>query len=83
MQHTLVMRVVDEDGAIQGPFVQKHWREEWRYEAESAHVYRGERTWQRAEAPSDRDDYDALIGTLPLNTAWPYYDCESIAFGSM
>lgn len=40
--HILVMRVVDEDGEIQGPFVQKHWREEWRHEAASAHVYRGE-----------------------------------------
>lgn len=53
LQHLLVMRVVDEDGDVRGPFVSKHWRQDWHYEAERVPVYRGARTWRRTPVPED------------------------------
>lgn len=50
LQHLLVMTVVGEDGERHGPFVNKHWRQEWRYQAKSAHTYRGARTWRHEKA---------------------------------
>jgi len=45
LQHVIVMRYVDGDGNIEGPFVQKHWRQHWVYEDTSIHVYTGNDTW--------------------------------------
>lgn len=41
LQHTLVMRVLDDEGNLLGPFVQKHWRQDWQYEPASRLVFRG------------------------------------------
>jgi hypothetical protein len=46
LQHVLVMFMKAKDGAVQGPFVVKHWRQDWRYEATSLLVYRGRNTWE-------------------------------------
>ena len=46
LQHVLVMFVLDEEGVLQGPFVQKHWRQDWRYEPERALVYTGARRFE-------------------------------------
>jgi hypothetical protein len=45
LQHLLVMFMRGADGAVEGPFVTKHWRQEWRYEATSILTYRGRNTW--------------------------------------
>jgi hypothetical protein len=47
LQHLLVMFVADRDGNLQGPFVQKHWRQDWRYEDGDLHVFAGRNRWQR------------------------------------
>jgi len=73
LQHILVMRVVDEAGEVQGPFVQKHWREEWRYEAAAAHVYRGEGRWEQvARGPQEREG-------AWLQTVWQVDDAPRYA----
>lgn len=46
LQHIMVMRFVEEDGSIRGPFVQKHWRQDWRYQAPETLVYEGGGRWQ-------------------------------------
>ena len=53
LQHVIVMQYIDQDGAVQGPFVQKHWRQEWVYEDTSIHAYVGNDRWarQRFAAP--------------------------------
>ena len=45
LQHVIVMQYIDESGAVQGPFVQKHWRQEWVYEDRSIHAYVGHDRW--------------------------------------
>lgn len=46
LQHIIVMFVV-KDGVTEGPFVQKHWRQDWRYEPEWITEYRGRQNWER------------------------------------
>ncbi|MDG2306144.1 MAG: hypothetical protein P8R42_16140 [Candidatus Binatia bacterium] len=51
LQHILEMVFIDEEGNRQGPFVQKHWRQDWRYEPETLHEYVGRRHWKRRPVP--------------------------------
>ena len=46
LQHVLVMEFVDEEGEVKGPFIMKHWRQDWHYEDDRGHVYRGDRRWE-------------------------------------
>lgn len=46
LQHIMVMRFVEEDGAIRGPFVQKHWRQDWRYESPQHLSFQGRGRWK-------------------------------------
>ena len=48
LQHILIMSIVGEDGEVMGPFVTKHWRQDWIYENPDIHTYRGSGTWARA-----------------------------------
>ena len=51
LQHTIVMEFEDADGNVRGPFVQKHWRQDWRYEDASLHEYAGHGFWREREVP--------------------------------
>jgi Family of unknown function (DUF6607) len=54
LQHVMVMFVADRSGKIQGPFVQKHWRQDWRYEDTDLHVFVGHDRWERQRrSPED------------------------------
>jgi hypothetical protein len=55
LQHILVMFTVDDDGDIQGPFVQKHWRQDWQYQPERRLSYLGDGKFGLREvAPDER-----------------------------
>ena len=47
LQHVMVMEYVDKEGQVQGPFVMKHWRQDWSYEDQTLVEYQGERTWSK------------------------------------
>ena len=47
LQHILIMTIVGEDGEEIGPFVTKHWRQDWVFENPTAHTFRGFGTWAR------------------------------------
>ncbi|MEM9081913.1 MAG: DUF6607 family protein [Verrucomicrobiota bacterium] len=49
LQHILVMEFVGEDGEVQGPFVMKHWRQDWRFEDEVMWEFQGDRAWKKRE----------------------------------
>lgn len=53
LQHILEMYVVDKDGKRQGPFIQKHWRQDWAYQPASIYDYRGADRWSRTDVSSD------------------------------
>ncbi len=51
LQHIMVMSYL-QDGAVRGPFVQKHWRQDWQYESDRTLEFHGERRWSvRPTAP--------------------------------
>lgn len=52
LQHVLVTTVVDANGERQGPFVVKHWRQDWRYQAPTVHRYAGDHVWQAVAVPA-------------------------------
>ena len=54
LQHLLVMFMQGDGGKVAGPFVTKHWRQDWRYEDREMLTYRGRLTWARERvAPAD------------------------------
>ena len=53
LQHLMVMFVTDRDGKVQGPFVQKHWRQDWRYEDTDLHAFVGRSRWVRVTRSAD------------------------------
>jgi hypothetical protein len=52
LQHILVMFTVDEAGRQQGPFVQKHWRQDWRYEPKTLLAFAGGERFAREPVPA-------------------------------
>ena len=52
LQHILVQRMLLEGGKASEPIVVKHWRQEWRYEADSLLAYEGANTWARRAVPA-------------------------------
>ena len=54
LQHLMVMFVAGEDGALLGPFVQKHWRQDWQYQKEDLLEYAGLETWAHREYTPDQ-----------------------------
>jgi hypothetical protein len=51
LQHILAMRVLLEDGKVSEPVVVRHWRQEWRYQAEKLLAYEGRNTWISRQVP--------------------------------
>ncbi len=56
LQHSLVMYFKNDKGETDGPHVMKHWRQDWTWEDQEIHRYRGDLTWQRerVENPTGR-----------------------------
>lgn len=54
LQHIMVMFAEDPDGQLLGPFVQKHWRQDWQYEKPELLVFAGQEQWQHEAVPPAR-----------------------------
>jgi hypothetical protein len=52
LQHILAQRVIQKDGKVSDPIVVRHWRQEWRYEADRLLAYQGANTWAPREVPA-------------------------------
>lgn len=52
LQHVLVMRMQGADGQVSEPVVVRHWRQEWRYQADTLLAYEGANTWSRRPVPA-------------------------------
>jgi hypothetical protein len=51
LQHILLMRIAGKENE---PLVQRHWRQEWRYEADRLLAYEGANTWARRPVQAER-----------------------------
>lgn len=54
LQHIMVMFAEDPDGQLLGPFVQKHWRQDWQYEKPSLLVFAGHHVWKHEDVSPER-----------------------------
>ena len=45
LQHILVMFMKDKDGNVKGPYVQKHWRQDWSFEDKKILEFQGKNKW--------------------------------------
>jgi hypothetical protein len=45
--HILEMRIVQADGSLSEPIVQKHWRQDWQYEPRQLVEFKGRGRWER------------------------------------
>ena len=61
IQHVLVMEFVDEEGIVQGPFVMKHWRQDWQFEDRSLVEYRGEQTWTKRKLRKQKGTWSQAV----------------------
>ncbi|HEV7476929.1 MAG TPA: DUF6607 family protein [Burkholderiales bacterium] len=52
LQHILAMRVLQGDGKVSEPMVVRHWRQEWRYQADRFLAYEGTNRWAPREVPA-------------------------------
>ena len=52
LQHVIVMFAIDDRGRRIGPLVQKHWRQDWRYEPRSVLVFIGNERFETRAVPS-------------------------------
>lgn len=50
LQHALVMFMKGEDGSTEGPFVMKHWRQDWTWQDSEIFAYESDLTWRKQEA---------------------------------
>ena len=46
LQHVMMMYFKDNDGNTTGPYIQKHWRQDWRYEDSKILNYRKNKIWE-------------------------------------
>ena len=49
LQHIMMMYFEDDDGTVTGPYIQKHWRQDWTYEKPKILNYRNNKIWDRLE----------------------------------
>ena len=54
LQHIMVMSFVGKDGTVHGPYVMKHWRQDWQWQGKERLLYEGERTWSMQKVPPKR-----------------------------
>lgn len=54
LQHILVMRLVQKDGSESDPIVIRHWRQEWRYQADQLLSYDGANAWTLRPVAGDQ-----------------------------
>ena len=66
LQHILVMEFVDQEGKVQGPFVMKHWRQDWSFEGTSLVVFKGEKTWEKKELRKRKGVWAQAVYQLSL-----------------
>ncbi len=61
LQHIMAMFIRGDDDEIIGPFVQKHWRQDWQYEPAQIHVYAGDDHWRRIPAERSNGHWSQTV----------------------
>jgi hypothetical protein len=61
LQHIMMMYFKDKDGSITGPYIQKHWRQDWEYEDESILSYKKKKIWGKSEVNKNKNTWSQTV----------------------
>ena len=61
LQHIMMMYFKDENGSITGPYIQKHWRQDWEYEDESILNYKKNKIWEKSKVNKNRNTWSQTV----------------------
>jgi hypothetical protein len=61
LQHIMMMYFKDENGSITGPYIQKHWRQDWEYEDESILSYKKNKIWEKSKVNKNINTWSQTV----------------------
>ena len=61
LQHIMMMYFKDENGSVTGPYIQKHWRQDWEYEDESILNYKKNKIWEKSKVNKNRNTWSQTV----------------------
>ncbi len=61
LQHIMMMYFKDDDGAIKGPYIQKHWRQDWKYEDKNILNYEKLKIWGSTEIVDSENRWSQTV----------------------
>jgi hypothetical protein len=61
LQHIMMMYFKDEGGLITGPYIQKHWRQDWKYEDENILNYKKNKIWEKSEVNKNKNTWSQTV----------------------
>jgi hypothetical protein len=57
----MMMYFKDENGSITGPYIQKHWRQDWEYEDENILNYKKNKIWEKSQVNKNRNTWSQTV----------------------
>ena len=61
LQHIMMMYFKDENGSVTGPYIQKHWRQDWEYEDESILNYKKNKIWEKSKVNKNSNTWSQTV----------------------
>jgi hypothetical protein len=61
LQHIMMMYFKDENGSITGPYIQKHWRQDWEYEDENILNYKKNKIWEKSQINKSANTWSQTV----------------------
>jgi len=61
LQHIMMMYFEDDDGTTTGPYIQKHWRQDWTYEDTKILNYRNDKIWDLSEIDDHQNTWSQSV----------------------
>ena len=61
LQHIMMMYFKDENGSITGPYIQKHWRQDWEYEDENILNYKKNKIWEKSQINKSKNKWSQTV----------------------
>ena len=61
LQHIMMMYFKDGDGNTTGPYIQKHWRQDWQYEDNQILKYKKNKIWETNQAKNIKNTWSQSV----------------------
>ena len=61
LQHIMMMYFKNSDGSTTGPYIQKHWRQDWKYEDDKILNYKKNKIWEINEVENTKNTWSQTV----------------------